>query len=127
MGHYASGSPGYHRRCPQGQKGPERRRGAEGIADLVARAVKQAKVGDRGKLGQLRQAWREVVGRQFAEQSWVTGLKGTVLTVEVTSAALGQELSVYHKHALLKGLTERTGLKLSDLRCRVSGRKPPAE
>ena len=43
--------------------------------------------------------------------------------VEVRSAALGQELSVYHKRMLLKRLEEQTGIKLADLRCKLSG--PP--
>ena len=122
--HYDARSAGSHRGIPQ--RGKERWHGTEGIQDLVARVVKQANVGRKSKLGQLQEAWREVVGRQYAEQSRVCALKGSVLVVEVGSAALGQELSVYHKRMLLKKLEERAGVKLSDLRCKLSGR-PPAD
>ena len=120
--HYNARSAGSHRGSPQRGAGRERWRGTEGLADLVAKAVKQANVGGNSKLGQLQKAWLEAVGRQYAEQSRVCALKGSVLVVEVRSAALGQELSVYHKRMLLKRLEEQTGIKLADLRCKLSGR-----
>lgn len=88
--------------------------------------MKQSGVGQGGALARLRQAWEEAVGRATAAQSRVLSHKNGVLLVEADTAALAQELSVYHKPALLKRLRETTKIGLTDLRCRIAGRVPGA-
>jgi len=58
----------------------------------------------------------------MAEGARVVRIEKESLVVEVDSAALGQELAVYHKARILKCLRESTGIRLSDLRCRQAGR-----
>lgn len=99
---------------------------ATAVRDLIEQVVKQAGVGETGKLARLRQAWAEAVGRATAAQSRVLGHKGGVLLVEADTAALAHELTVYHKHLLLKRLRETTKIGLSDLRCRIAGRVEPS-
>ena len=98
-------------------------RDAQRVGEVVASVVKAAGVGDRSALARLRQAWHEAVGREYALQTRLTGLSKGILTVEVDSAALGQELAVYHKRSLLQRLQETTGIRLVDLRCRLLGRR----
>jgi len=107
----------FHPGSPQG-----RRRDTVAVGDLIGQVVKQAGLEDGGKLAKLKRAWLEAVGKDFAGQTRLQGLKAGVLTVEVDSAALAQELSVYYKRQLLRRLGEQTGVKLVDLRCRVVGR-----
>lgn len=92
------------------------------MRDLVELAVKQSGVGQAGRVAALRKAWEEAVGRETALTSRVEGLRAGVVLVETDSAALAQELGVYHKAQLLKRLREQTKLPLTDLRCRVAGR-----
>jgi hypothetical protein len=51
-------------------------------------------------------AWREAAGQEFCDQTRVTSFKKGVLQVEVSSAALLQELSVYRKRELLQALRQ---------------------
>lgn len=117
---------GRQRGSPRREQEPRPRRGLEDIASLVARVVERAPIGGSGQLRALQQAWVLAVGRDYAQQAWVAGYRTGVLTVEASSAALAQELSVYHKARLLKRLAQDTGLPLKDLRCRL-GELPAAD
>jgi len=106
---------------PQRRERPRRTQAAP-VADLIAGVVKQAGVGENTPLAKLRKAWVRVVGRSMAEGSRVVRVEKQTLVVEVDSAALGQELAVYHKARILDCLRDTTGVRLSDLRCRQGGR-----
>ena len=97
---------------------------AEGppVRDLVARVLKEAGVGSDPRLRRAVAAWRDAVGSESFEQSRVTGLARGVLTVEVDSAALHQELAVYRKRELLTAL-RRLEPTISDVRFRVAGKR----
>lgn len=84
--------------------------------------VKQASVGQGGRLDALRKAWEEAVGRETALQTRVEAFRAGVVIVEADSAALAQELGVYHKSSLLSRLRQTTKLPITDLRLRVGGR-----
>lgn len=92
------------------------------MADLIASVVRQAGVGENTAVAKVRKAWPRVVGRAMAVGCRVVRLEKEVLVVEVDSAALGQELAVYHKSRILQCLRDETGVRLSDLRCRQRGR-----
>jgi predicted nucleic acid-binding Zn ribbon protein len=86
---------------------PERPKPTSSVRDLVALALKQNGVGGDPQLRRGVAAWREAAGAEFCEQARVTGLKKGVLTVEVDSAALLQELSVYRRKELLLVLRQK--------------------
>lgn len=102
--------------------GRQRRANPDSVRDLVELVVKQASVGQGGRLEALRKAWLEAVGRETAVASRVDAFRAGVVIVEADSAALAQELSVYHKASLLKRLRQTTKLPITDLRVRVGGR-----
>jgi len=109
-------SPGSPRR-----PGPERALAAARVGDLIAGVVREAGLHRSPKLERLSEAWRDAVGREQAAQTRLVAFKRGVLTVEVGSAALAQELGVYYRQALVEGLRERSGLPVRDLRCKVTG------
>ncbi|MHC4938203.1 MAG: DciA family protein [Planctomycetota bacterium] len=69
-------------------------------------------------LAAVRQAWPRLVGEPVARRSRLVSLKDGELTIEVASAALRHDLSVFRKDQLLQGLRE---CGVERLRCRVSG------
>ena len=94
------------------------------VGDLIGQVVSASGVGEHGRLSALRRAWRDAVGRAMAEQARVVDLRAGTLVVEVVSAALGHELSVYLKRELLVELRRATKFEIRDLRCRVTGDAP---
>lgn len=86
---------------------PERPKPASSVRDLVALALKQNGVGGDPALRRAVAAWREAAGSEFFGQTRVTSLKKGLLSVEVDSAALLQELSVYRKKELLQALRQK--------------------
>ncbi|MDC3379132.1 DUF721 domain-containing protein [Planctomycetota bacterium] len=114
----------YKRRFPMRPPEDPARRGRDNakVGDLVSQVLKAAGIGDSSQLTALRQAWLEAVGKQSAAQTRIVSLRNGLLTVEVASAALAQELSVYYKRQLLERLREAVRAPLTDLRCRVSGK-----
>jgi predicted nucleic acid-binding Zn ribbon protein len=91
------------------------------VGDLIGQVVKDSGLGKKNPLEPLQRAWREAVGRAAAESTRLKSFRGGTLTVEVDSAALAQELGVYHKRELVIRLRNETRLPLSDLRFRVVG------
>ena len=89
--------------------------------DLIGLVVKGHGLDTQGRLDKLAEVWRRQVGAATASKSRIVELKGGVLTVEVANSALGQELSVYLKRDLIAQLEAESGLKITDLRCRVGG------
>lgn len=97
------------------------------VGDLIGRVAEQAGIGRSPQLQKLEQAWRDAVGRATASQTRIQGLRAGVLTIEVSSSALAQELMVYYRRDLLARLREQAGAALVDLRFRVTGQPVPQE
>lgn len=89
--------------------------------DLIKGVVKNAGLDQLGQVERLGELWRTLVGAETASKSRIASFKAGVLMVEVANSGLGQELSVYLKRDLLKKLRAESGLKITDLRCRVGG------
>jgi len=89
--------------------------------DLIKGVVKDAGLDQLGQVERLGELWRTLVGVETASKSRIASFKGGVLMIEVANSGLGQELSVYLKRDLLKKLRSESGLKITDLRCRVGG------
>lgn len=89
--------------------------------DLLRQVVRTHGLHPQGNLDRLSEAWKTLVGAETASQSRVVSFQRGLLTVEVATSALGQELSVYLKRDLLSQLQAETGLKVVDLRCRIGG------
>lgn len=93
----------------------------DSVGDLIGKVVSRNGLDKRSPLEPLRKAWREAVGREAAESTRLKSFKGGTLTVEVDSAALAQELGVYHKRELLARLRAEARVPLQDIRFRVVG------
>lgn len=104
------------------RRGPPRRNvEAMRVGDLIKGVVKNAGLDQLGQVERLGELWRALVGAETASKSRIASFKAGVLMVEVANSGLGQELSVYLKRDLLKKLRAESGLKITDLRCRVGG------
>lgn len=121
---------GIYPQSPQGSRASERNRPggprrarveATRAGDLIRQVKKDHGLDAQGKLDALQNVWRTLVGSATAGKTRIVGLKGGVLTVEVANSALSQELSVYLKRDLLAQLRTESGIKITDLRCRVGG------
>jgi len=86
---------------------PERPKPTSSVRDLVSLVLKQHGIGGDPALRRAMAAWREAAGEEFCLRTRVTGLKKGVLSVEVDSAALLQELSVYRRKELLFALRQK--------------------
>jgi hypothetical protein len=86
---------------------PDRPAPSSPIRELVAQVLKQHGIGGDSRLRKVVAAWRDAAGAEFFADSRVTGFKSGILTVEVDSAALLQELAVYRKRELLMALKEK--------------------
>ena len=93
----------------------------DSIGDLIGKVVQNSGLGKRNSLETLQKAWREAVGREAAQSTRLKSFRGGTLTVEVDSAALAQELGVYHKRELLERLRAEARVPLQDIRFRVVG------
>ena len=96
---------------------PERPAPASPIKELVSLVLKQSGIGADPAHRRAVAAWREAAGHEFCQQTRVTGLRKGVVQVEVDSAALLQELSVYRKRELLLAL-RRVDAGISDIKFR---------
>lgn len=112
-------------RSPQPRSGPRAGAGIARAGDLILGVVKENGLDRLGQIERLGELWRTLVGAETAGKSRIVSLKVGVLMIEVANSGLGQELSVYLKRDLLKKLRAESGLKITDLRCRVGGWATP--
>jgi predicted nucleic acid-binding Zn ribbon protein len=89
--------------------------GAQSVGDLLAGFLAETKVGREVARDALEEGWREVVGPEVAVGTRVRGLRDKVLTVEVSSSALLQELRTFYRASILAALKAR-GAPLKDLK-----------
>jgi predicted nucleic acid-binding Zn ribbon protein len=81
----------------------------EPLAEIITRALKEAGIRRPPADSPFEQAWREVAGEDVARHSRVSSFRGGVLTVEVFTAPLREELQVYRCDELLRALRSRLG------------------
>lgn len=98
------------------------RRGGEPerLGEILARVIEDTRLFSRREQEDLVGAWRDVAGPDIAVHTTVRTFKAGVLTVAVDSAPLLQELTVFMREELLRGLRERLGgIHVEDLRFRL--------
>lgn len=78
----------------------------ESIEDILKRWLKSNRIPDRLDRTAIYEKWKEVVGEAIACQTRVIDLNAGILTLEVNSPALLQELSTYYREDLLASLKE---------------------
>jgi len=101
------------------ESGP-RRPSAVPVGEVIAKVVR-GQTRQQDVLSRIEAAWREAVGAKTALDTRVAHFKAGVVTIDVRTSALSQELGVYLKASLLSRLQERSGVSIKDLRCRVGG------
>lgn len=103
---------------------PERPGPSASIREVLALVFKQHGIGGDPKLRRVVAAWREAVGSESFARTRVVSFLRNVLSVEVDSAALLQELAVYRKRELLQAL-RRVEASISEVKFRVGGKRGP--
>jgi len=101
-------------------RGPVTDKGPERLSEILSQLFTTRGWGRRQARLHLEQAWAEAVGLDHAKHTRVSGMRRTVLEVEVDNAVLLQELAHYHKRRLLQELRGKlAGTTLTDLRFRA--------
>src|SRR5579859_2445761 len=96
---------GFAMSFPKHQPRPDplggRRKGAEPIGDLLGKLLAR----EPGLAREMTEAaWREAVGPEVAGMTSVRGVRDGVLTVEVASSALLQELATFYRSSILSSM-----------------------
>lgn len=99
---------------------PERPSPSTPIRDVLAQVLKQYGLGSDPRLRKAVAAWREAAGTEFFDQTQVVGVKEGVVTIQVATAPLLQELAVYHKRGLLAAL-KKADPSILDVQFRANG------
>jgi predicted nucleic acid-binding Zn ribbon protein len=95
-------------------------RGPENLADILGRLFTSRGWGRKNDRLRLEAAWAEAAGPDLLKDTRLGGLRRGVLEVEVKSAVLLQELTQFHKRALLAKLRKALpGVTLTDLKFRA--------
>ena len=81
----------------------------ERVGDILARAMREAGLRKPSGGPDLDSVWREVAGEDVAANSRVASIRRGVLTIDVFSAPLRQELEIYRRDELLRALRDRLG------------------
>ena len=81
-----------------------RRGEPEKIGTILARWLSNQRVSERLKDDGIYRAWREIVGEEIGALTRVVKCVGGVLTVEVGSAPLLEELSTYRRKEILDSI-----------------------
>lgn len=77
------------------------------LKDLVPSVLRGMKRTVAGPVARVREAWPLVVGEATASRTRVTGFSDGKVRVEVASAAVKHDLSVFRRGEVLKGLRKR--------------------
>ena len=111
------------------QHGRRKGKGAESIGDLLAGFLKTSPIGRAVAREDLEGAWRAAVGPEIAGSTRVRGLRDGVLTVEVGSSALLQELATFCRAEILASLRagERGARDVRELTFRLGVFEPGAK
>ena len=102
------------------QSKAKNRHEAEGISSILSRWMAKNRVRARVQDDSVFGLWPEIVGEDLASVTRPLRLSGGVLTVEVSSAPLLQELATYRRGEILASLRAHPGLEnIRDLRFRA--------
>jgi predicted nucleic acid-binding Zn ribbon protein len=94
--------------------------GPEAIGEILSRLFIARGWGRRQERMRLEDAWRNVTDAGIARRTRVGRLYRGVLEVMVDNAVLLQELTGFHKRALLEAMRQRLGqTTINDIRFRV--------
>ena len=90
------------------------------MKDILGRVLKEKGLLDLDRQREIVSAWNDVAGTGLSGQTRVASFRGGTLTIEVISAALRQELSVFRREELLTVLRARYRSEfIEDLRFRL--------
>jgi hypothetical protein len=79
----------------------------EALGEILSKFLRDAKRRGGRTPANLEAAWREVAGETVVRNTRISSARHGVVTVEVFSAALKQELEVYRREELLAALRSR--------------------
>jgi predicted nucleic acid-binding Zn ribbon protein len=96
---------------------------AEDISSIISRWLVRSRARERLGKSSIFGRWPEIVGEEIASSTRPVRLAGGVLTVEVASAPLLQELSTYRRREILEALRTRPEFRtIRDIRFRAGSR-----
>jgi predicted nucleic acid-binding Zn ribbon protein len=98
--------PGTGRHAPRAGKEHE----PEEIGKILKRWMSRNRIRERVSDQSVFGRWKDVVGPEIAAATRVVRLAGGVLTVEVSSAPLLNELATYHREEILSSLQAIEGM-----------------
>lgn len=99
----------------------EDNKGPENLADILGRLFTSRGWGRKNDRLRLESAWATAVGAELLNDTQVLGIRRGVLEVAVRNAVLLQELTQFHKRALLTKLRAALpGVTLTDLKFRAA-------
>jgi len=81
----------------------------EALSEIIGRALREAGIRRPTGGSPVEEAWRDVAGEDVARHSRVASFRAGVMTVEVFTAPLREELQVYRRDELLRALRSRLG------------------
>ncbi len=97
----------------------------QAVGEILKNQARDFKLDISYDLELLQETWQKVVGELLANDSAVFSFKGGVLTIEVYSSALFQEIRFFHADVIQKDLRDAWPLKLplASIRYRLGKRK----
>jgi len=94
------------------------------LGDFVSGFIKSSKIKKRKGLDDISEIWSDIVGNRVAKVSRVLKVYKDVITIEVESPALSQEISVFMKDSILAKVNKLFPKKrITTLKCITNGRK----
>lgn len=96
-------------------------KGPEKLSEILSRLFTARGWGRQQERLRLETAWAEAAGANYAAITRVSGFRRRVLEIEVKGAIPLQELSQFHKRAILEKLrTKLMGVTIADVRFRAA-------
>ena len=96
---------------------------AEAISSIISRWIVRSRARERLGKGSIFGRWPEIVGEEIASATRPVRLASGVLTVEVASAPLLQELSTYRRLEILEAMRALPEFRtIRDIRFRAGSR-----
>lgn len=106
----------------RGLKEPfERKDRCAAVGEVLQKLMPKLGLAERLNEGEVRAAWRDVVGDFIAQHATPAGLSGGVLGIHVLQPSLRYELERNWKHEILSKLQARFGKKaIREVKFRIS-------
>ena len=98
----------------------KRTSGPERLGEILPRVLKEAGLLPEGRQREIETTWRDVAGPNVAAHTRVISFRAGRLTIGVESAPLRQELELFRKEELTKGIRSALGgVFVEELRFRL--------